>query len=130
MPYVAQVVVGRRDHLTIFGNDYPTKDGTGIRDFIHVMDAADGHVAALKYMDGTDSKGYDKINVFNLGTGVGYSVLDLVHSMEKASGKPLPYVFGPKRVGDVAISYSDPTLATKELCWSAKRDLDDMCRGT
>ncbi len=129
MPYVAQVVVGRREKLTIFGGDYPTKDGTGVRDYIHVMDLADGHVAALKYIDAADAKGHDKLSIFNLGTGHGYSVLDLVHSMERASGKPLPHVIGARRPGDIAICYADPSLATRELGWSATRGLDEMCRG-
>jgi UDP-glucose 4-epimerase len=129
MPYVAQVVVGRRDKLTIFGNDYPTKDGTGVRDYIHVMDLAEGHVAALRYIDDASAKGYDQLSIFNLGTGQGYSVLDLVHAMEKASGKPLPHAFGPRRAGDVAMSYADPTAAREELGWSASRGLDEMCKG-
>lgn len=131
MPYVAQVVVGRRPKLTIFGNDYDTKDGTGVRDFIHVMDLAEGHVAALRYIehDATSKKsGYGKASVFNLGTGQGYSVLDMVDAMKKASGRPLPYEFAPRRPGDVAVSFADPALAREELGWSARRGLDDMCR--
>lgn len=138
MPYVAQVVVGRRKHLTVFGNDYPTKDGTGVRDYIHVMDLAEGHVAALRYMEGeavveakevsSKPRGYGRASVFNLGTGVGYSVLDMIHAMEKAADRPVPYEFGPRREGDIAECYADPALAREELGWQATRGLDEMCR--
>lgn len=122
MPYVAQVAVGRRPHLNVFGNDYDTPDGTGVRDYIHVVDLALGHVAALKKLD--EKCG---CKVYNLGTGNGYSVLDMVKSFEKASGKEVPYKFAPRRAGDVASVYADPALATKELGWTAKRGLDEMC---
>jgi UDP-glucose 4-epimerase len=140
MPYVSQVVVGRREKLTIFGNDYPTKDGTGVRDYIHVMDLAEGHLSALRYMEnsvGKDSaisssnsrsKGHGKLSIFNLGTGVGYSVLDMVEAMKKASGRPLPYEFGPRREGDIAVCYADPTVAREELGWTATRGLEAMCQ--
>ena len=133
MPYVAQVVVGRRPHLTIFGKDYPTADGTGVRDYIHVMDLAEGHAAALKYMQSSGenqapSPGQGKYSVFNLGTGNGYSVLDMVEAMKQASGRPLPYEFGPRREGDVAVCYADPSAAKNELKWVAKRDLTQMCQ--
>lgn len=138
MPYVAQVVVGRRKYLTVYGNDYPTKDGTGVRDYIHVMDLAEGHVAALRYMEGeagleakeaeTKPRGYGKASVFNLGTGIGYSVLDMIHAMEKAASRPVPYEFGPRREGDIAECYADPALAQQELGWEATRSLDEMCR--
>jgi len=135
MPYVSQVVVGRRPHLTIFGNDYPTPDGTGVRDYIHVMDLAEGHVAALRFMtSGTGASagasagaGAGKYSVFNLGTGVGYSVLDMVTAMKTASGRPLPYEFGPRREGDIAVCYADPSTAKEKLGWAAKRTLQDMC---
>ena len=125
MPYVSQVVVGRRKELTVFGNDYDTKDGTGVRDYIHVMDLAEGHVAALKYME---SKGLNEYSVFNLGTGIGYSVLDMVNAMKKASGRDLPYVFGPRREGDIAVCYADTKKANDILNWKATRSLDDMCK--
>lgn len=128
MPYVAQVVVGRRDKLTIYGNDYPTPDGTGVRDYIHVMDLAEGHLAALRYSEEAGNPGYGKCSIFNLGTGVGCSVLDMVEAMKRASGRPLPYEFGPRRPGDIAACYADPTLAEKELGWKARRGLDEMCR--
>eukprot|EP00596_Hydrurales_sp_CCMP1899_P007005 CAMPEP_0119041316 /NCGR_PEP_ID=MMETSP1177-20130426/11543_1 /TAXON_ID=2985 /ORGANISM="Ochromonas sp, Strain CCMP1899" /LENGTH=384 /DNA_ID=CAMNT_0007007267 /DNA_START=38 /DNA_END=1192 /DNA_ORIENTATION=+ len=133
MPYVAQVVIGRRDKLTIFGNDYSTADGTGVRDYLHVMDLAEGHVAALKYVQHVPSNiesngpGLGQESVFNLGTGIGYSVLDMVEAMKAASGRPLPYEFGPRREGDIAVCYADPAKATTQLKWSAKRNLSDMC---
>lgn len=135
MPYVSQVVVGRRSHLTIFGKDWPTKDGTGVRDYIHVMDLAEGHVAALKYMAPRTASsvskmpsGHCKYSVFNLGTGVGYSVLEMVEAMKEASGKPLPYEFGPRREGDIAVCYADAAAAREHLGWAAKRSLADMCQ--
>lgn len=138
MPFVAQVAVGRRPHVTIFGNDYDTPDGTGIRDYLHVMDLADGHVSALRYIDtynnntddGGEKKtksGCGKLSIFNLGTGTGYSVLDMVNAFGKAVGKPIPYVLGPRRPGDVTIYMADPTRAKEEMGWEAKLNLDDMC---
>lgn len=143
MPYVAQVVVGRREKLTVFGGDYPTKDGTGVRDYIHVMDLAEGHLAALRYIEGakgevatdavqsttTNPKGHGKLSIFNLGTGVGYSVLDMIEAMKTASKRPLPYEIGPRREGDIAVCYADPALARDELGWTASRGLDEMCKG-
>lgn len=126
MPYVSQVVTGRREKLTIFGDDYPTKDGTGVRDYIHVMDLAEGHVKALDYMK-EGKKGHGKYAVFNLGTGIGYSVLDMVSAMKKASGKDLPIAIGPRRGGDIAVCYADPAQAAQELGWTAGRNLDDVC---
>ena len=123
MPYIAQVAVGRRDHLTIFGNDYPTLDGTCRRDYIHVMDLAEGHVKALKKFDDKPA-----VYIYNLGTGHGYSVLDVIHAFSKAVGKEIPYVIKPRRAGDIATCYSDATKAKVELGWEAKRNLDDMCR--
>ena len=123
MPYVAQVAVGRRPHLTVFGNDYSTPDGTGVRDYIHVMDLAEGHVAALRHMEAV-GPGYE---VFNLGTGRGYSVLEMVEAMRKASGQPIPYQVGPRREGDIAVCYADTEKAERVLGWRAKLGLVDMC---
>ena len=114
--------IGKRNDLTIFGNDYPTKDGTGVRDYIHVMDVADAHVATLDYL--LRNGGYLPIN---LGTGNGVSVLELIQAFEKASGHSIPWVFGPRRKGDAAECYADPALAKRTLGWSAKRNLDSMC---
>ena len=122
VPYIAQVVVGKRECLNVFGDDYPTPDGTGVRDYIHVVDLAIGHVCALKKME-TD-KG---VLIYNLGTGKGYSVLDVLHAYEKACGKELPYKICPRRAGDIPTCYSDPSKAAKELGWTAKRGIDEMC---
>ncbi len=123
MPYVAQVAVGRRARLQVFGQDYDTPDGTGVRDYIHVTDLAEGHVAALRILlDGADSF------TVNLGTGQGYSVLDLVRAYEAASGQPVPYDIVARRPGDIDACYADPALARRLLGWSAQRNLDDMCR--
>ena len=122
MPYVAKVAHGELPYLNVFGNDYDTPDGTGVRDYIHVMDLAEGHLAALEHID---SYGVEAIN---LGTGVGYSVLDMVKAFEKASGKPVPYKIAPRRPGDIASCYASPEKAAKELNWRAKRNLEDMCR--
>lgn len=124
VPYIAQVAVGRREHLNVFGNDYKTHDGTGVRDYIHVCDLADGHVCALDKIK--DAKG--GVLIYNLGTGKGYSVLDVLKAYDKACGKELPYVICPRRAGDVDESYSDPSLAEKELHWKAKYGIDEMCR--
>jgi len=122
MPYVAQVAVGKRERLQVFGQDYDTPDGTGVRDYIHVLDLADGHVAALAYLlNGTDS-----ITV-NLGTGQGYSVLELAKAYEQASGKPIPYQVVARRPGDIDACYADPSEAEAKLGWRAKRDLAAMC---
>lgn len=126
MPYVSQVAVGRREYLTVFGNDYDTHDGTGVRDYIHVMDLAEGHLAALRYMDRKKADG--GIFTFNLGTGKGYSVLDMVTAHKKASGKDIPYKIGPRREGDIATCYADPSLAFEEMGWKASLGLDEMCR--
>lgn len=125
MPYVAQVAVGKRDRLQVFGNDYDTHDGTGVRDYIHVVDIAEGHVAALRRL--LDLR--QSVTV-NLGTGVGYSVLDLVHAFERASGRTIAYDIVTRRPGDVAACYADPTLARQLLGWEAKRDIDAMCADT
>jgi UDP-glucose 4-epimerase len=126
MPYIAQVVVGRREKLTVFGNDYDTPDGTGVRDYIHVMDLADGHVAALEYLKRHGPNAY----VFNLGSGRGYSVLEMIEAMKRASGKDVPYTIGPRREGDIAVSFADTTRAARELGWRTKLGIDDMCRDT
>ena len=125
MPYVAQVACGQRERLSVFGGDYPTPDGSGVRDYIHVVDLAEGHVAALDYL--RREKG---LLTVNLGTGCGYSVLDMVRSFEKASGLPVPYSIVERRPGDVASCYSDPALAEKLLGWKARRGIDEMCRDT
>lgn len=123
LPYVTQTAIGIRDHLSIFGNDYPTPDGTGVRDYIHVVDLAKGHVAAYNYAQ--EHKGAE---VFNLGTGIGYSVLDVVKAFEEANGVKVKYQFSPRRPGDIAVCYSDPSKAQKLLHWKAEKNLVDMCR--
>jgi UDP-glucose 4-epimerase len=122
-PYIAQVATGRLEQLSVFGNDYPTPDGTGVRDYIHVVDLALGHLKALAQLDRESG-----VAVYNLGTGRGYSVLEAVAAFEKACGKPIPYRFAPRRPGDVPACYADPAKANRELGWSAKLDLADMCR--
>ncbi len=122
MPYVAQVAVGRRPELTVFGNDYNTPDGTGVRDYIHVVDLAEGHVAALRWLLAESGS-----IVVNLGTGRGSSVLEVVRAYERASGRPIPVRFAPRRPGDVDACYADPALAQRLLQWQATRDLDAMC---
>lgn len=124
MPYITQVAIGKRPYLSVYGNDYDTPDGTGIRDYIHVVDLADGHVKAVKNI----LEGDKGVQIFNLGTGKGYSVLDIVKAFSKAYGKELPYKIAPRRPGDLAVCYSDPTKAKEVLGWEAKRGLDDMCR--
>ncbi|NOZ91576.1 MAG: UDP-glucose 4-epimerase GalE [Epsilonproteobacteria bacterium] len=122
MPYIAQVAVGKREYLSVFGDDYDTDDGTGVRDYIHVMDLADGHVKAIDKIDS-----FDKVMTINLGTGKGYSVLDVVKAYEKASGKKIPYKIVGRRDGDIAKNYADPTYAKEILGWEAKRGLEEMC---
>ena len=131
MPYISQVAVGRRERLNIFGNDYPTPDGTGVRDYIHVMDLAEGHVAALQYMEGLHHESHSSMPlIVNLGTGQGYSVLEMVHAFEKASGKPIPYHITGRRPGDIATCYADPSHARELFGWTARRTLYDMCADT
>ncbi|MGF1719389.1 UDP-glucose 4-epimerase GalE [Vibrio kyushuensis] len=125
MPFVSQVAVGRREFLSVFGDDYPTKDGTGVRDYIHVMDLSDGHVAALKKV-GTKQG----LHIYNLGTGNGYSVLDMVKAFESASGKPVPYKVVERRAGDIAECWADPSKAINELEWKAERTLEQMTQDT
>ena len=121
MPYVAQVASGKLQKIGVFGNDYPTPDGTGVRDYIHVVDLAKGHVAAIKALKTSG------VRVYNLGTGNGYSVLDMVHAFEKACGKKLPYEILPRRVGDVPACYATSAKAERELGWKAQYDLEKMC---
>ena len=123
MPYITQVAIGRRDHLSVFGNDYDTPDGTGVRDYIHVVDLAKGHVAAVKYA--AENLGCE---VFNLGTGTGYSVLDMVKAFEKANGVAVPYQIVDRRPGDLPTCYADPAKSARVLGWKAEKNLEDMCR--
>jgi UDP-glucose 4-epimerase len=164
MPYISQVAVGRRERLSVFGSDYPTSDGTGVRDYIHVMDLAEGHIAALRYMEKADPSFQHSMSfprrressevpsstnslsstntssfprrresmplIINLGTGRGYSVLEMLHAFEKMAGKAIPYQITDRRPGDIAACYSDPTLAKELLGWTASRTLADMCADT
>lgn len=123
MPYIMQVAVGKLPELGVFGNDYDTPDGTGVRDYIHVVDLAKGHVCAVDKVMGTTGT-----NIYNLGTGHGYSVLDIVHAFEEANGVKIPYSIKPRRPGDVAMCYANPAKAKEELGWEAKFDLSRMCR--
>lgn len=125
MPYMAQVAVGRREFLSVFGDDYPTRDGTGVRDYIHVADLAEGHIAALAHLNREGG-----LLTVNLGTGQGYSVLEMVAALERASGRAIPYRIAPRRPGDVAECWADPSLAQRLLGWRARRTLDDMCADT
>lgn len=128
MPFVAQVAIGRRPHLNVFGNDYPTKDGTGVRDYIHVVDLAIGHLKALEALERATHR--TECLTVNLGTGTGYSVLEIVRAFEQASGKPVAYQIAPRRPGDVAACYADPSQAATLLGWQAKRNLAEMCADT
>ena len=123
MPYITQVAVGRREKLSVFGNDYDTHDGTGVRDYIHVVDLAKGHVAAVEYVTG-----HSGCEVFNLGTGTGYSVLDMVHTFREVNNVALPYEIAPRRPGDIATCYADPAKSAAILGWRAEKTLADMCR--
>ncbi len=123
LPYVAQVASGKRECIHVFGNDYDTPDGTGIRDYIHVVDLAKGHVKAIEGMETLPG-----VQIFNLGTGNGYSVLDIIKAFSAACGRDLPYVIDPRRPGDVAQCYSDPTKAKEVLGWVAEKNIEDMCR--
>jgi UDP-glucose 4-epimerase len=122
MPYITQVAVGKREKLGVFGADYDTHDGTGVRDYIHVVDLAKGHLKALKKVLGATG-----VEAYNLGTGMGYSVLDVVKNFEKATGQKIPYVIAERRAGDIATCYADATKAFKELGWKAEKSLEDMC---
>ena len=123
MPFITQVAIGRREKLSVFGNDYDTPDGTGVRDYIHVVDLAKGHVAAVKYADA-----HSGCEVFNLGTGVGYSVLDMVNTFQEVNGVKVPYEVVPRRPGDIATCYADPGKSERVLGWKATHTLADMCR--
>lgn len=123
IPYITQVAIGKLKEVSIFGNDYPTKDGTGIRDYIHITDLAKGHLKALDKVIGSSG-----IEAYNLGTGKGYSVQEVIAAFEKASGKKIPYKMVNRRPGDIAVSYADPAKAKRELGWEAEKDLDEMCR--
>ena len=123
MPYITQVAVGKRAELGVFGNDYDTPDGTGVRDYIHVVDLAKGHVSALAAIERQCG-----LAIYNLGTGHGYSVLDVVKAFEKSTGMPVPYSIKPRRAGDIATCYSNPAKAADELGWTAQYDIEDMCR--
>jgi len=122
MPFIAQTAVGKREYLSIFGDDYETHDGTGVRDYIHVMDLADGHVKALDKIEN-----FTEVMTINLGTGKGYSVLDMVKAFEKASGEKVPYKIAPRRAGDIAKCFADPSYAKEILGWEAKKGIDEMC---
>ncbi|MCD7956197.1 MAG: UDP-glucose 4-epimerase GalE [Lachnospiraceae bacterium] len=122
VPYIAQVAVGKLEKLGVFGDDYDTSDGTGVRDYIHVVDLANGHVKAMKKFDDEPA-----VRIYNLGTGKGYSVLQVLHAFEKACGKTLPYEIKPRRAGDIATCYADPTKAKEELGWEAQYGIDEMC---
>lgn len=122
MPYITQVAIGKREYLNVWGDDYDTPDGTGVRDYIHVVDLALGHIKAVEKVEESDG-----LFIYNLGTGKGYSVLDVVKAFEKASGVKIPYKIGPRRDGDIATCYSDPSKAYKELGWKAQRDIEEMC---
>ena len=123
MPFISQTAIGKRHHLGVFGNDYPTHDGTGVRDYIHVVDLARGHVAAIKYLLSHTGEG-----VFNLGTGTGYSVLDMVKAFESANGVSVPYEIADRRPGDLATCYAEPAKSREVLGWQAQFDQNDMCR--
>ncbi len=123
MPYITQVAIGRREYLSVYGNDYDTPDGTGVRDYIHVVDLSKGHVAAVAYADA-----HTGCEVFNLGTGTGYSVLDMVKAFNAANGLELPYKIVDRRPGDIATCYADPAKSAEVLGWKAERSLQDMCR--
>lgn len=127
MPFIAQVSVGKRDMLCVYGSDYDTPDGTGVRDYIHIMDLADGHVKAMVYQKSRNISGFKPIN---LGTGKGYSVLEVIHAFEKASGRKIPYKIVERRPGDISSSYADASIANKELDWRATKNMDDMCADT
>src|SRR6476659_4885529 len=126
VPFIAQVAVERREKLQVYGDDYDTPDGTGLRDYIHVEDLAAGHVAALNKLAGTD----EPVSTWNLGTGTGTSVLEMLHAFERAVGRELPYEVVARRAGDIAVSYADPSRANAELGWRAERTIDDMCADT
>ena len=133
MPYIAQVAVGRREKLTVFGNDYKTKDGTGVRDYLHVVDLAKAHVDAVSFIEKIEVKpesSEDGFNIINLGSGTGHSVLEVIDAFEKASDKKLPWVYGARREGDVTALYCKPDHAEKVLSWKTEKSLLNMCADT
>ena len=125
MPYIARVATGQYEKLNVFGNDYDTPDGTGVRDYIHVVDLAKGHIKAIE-----KARNMKGVEAYNLGTGKGYSVLDLVKTFEKVNNVTVKYEIVPRRPGDIAICYADPSKAKEELGWTAEKDVEDMCRDT
>ena len=125
MPFISRVAVGEYEKLSVFGNDYPTPDGTCIRDYIHVVDLAKGHVKACDY-----ASAHSGSEIINLGTGKGYSVLDMVNAFTRINGVPVPYVIAPRRPGDIAVNYADPSRAERLLGWKAEKTLEDMCEDT
>ena len=127
MPFIAQVAVGKRESLRVFGSDYDTHDGTGVRDYIHVVDLANAHVKAIDFLNNSKLNMQNSPLITNLGTGVGYSVLDVIKAFEKASGKSVPYQLVERRAGDIAKCYANPSYAKEVLGWEAKRDLEEMC---
>ena len=128
MPYITQTAIGVRDHLNVFGNDYKTHDGTGVRDYIHVVDLARGHVLALNKINKDKKANTGNLDIYNLGTGVGYSVLDIVNTFKKVNNIDVPYVIAPRRAGDIDCCYADPTKAYKELGFKCEKNLSDMCK--
>ncbi|MBO4622872.1 MAG: UDP-glucose 4-epimerase GalE [Bacilli bacterium] len=128
MPYITQTAIGVRDHLNVFGNDYKTHDGTGVRDYIHVVDLARGHVLALNKINKDKKESKGNLDIYNLGTGVGYSVLDIVNTFKKVNNIDVPYVIAPRRAGDIDCCYADPTKAYKELGFKCEKNLSDMCK--
>lgn len=122
IPYIAQVAIGTRKELKVFGNDYPTKDGTGVRDYLHVVDLATGHLKALEKI-----MGFRGVEAYNLGSGIGYSVMEMIAAFEKTVGRPIPYQIVKRRPGDIGICYADPSKAKKELDWTTQRSIEEMC---
>jgi len=123
MPFISQVAVGKLPKLRVFGDDYPTQDGTGVRDYIHVVDLADGHIQAINQLNANCG-----LKIYNLGCGHGYSVLEVINAFQKESGKEIPYEIVERRAGDIAVSYADSSLAKKELNWEAEKGIAEMCR--
>ena len=126
MPYISQTAVGKREFLSVFGGDYPTHDGTGVRDYIHVVDLANAHVKALNYLNSKNKQTTNPL-IVNIGTGVGYSVIDIIKAFEKVSGKKVPYKIVQRRLGDISTCYSDSSYAKEVLNWESKKTIDDMC---
>ncbi len=127
LPFVAQVAIGKRERVSVFGDDYDTPDGTGVRDYIHVVDLAKGHVKAIEKFVAMDADGKIGVKIYNLGTGQGYSVLDIIRAFSQACGREIPYVVTDRRAGDIATCYADPTKAYEELAWKAELSIDRMC---